>query len=63
MDTTCWLLAARKLHRQPGVLDAQRDPFATQLLEALVAPDLAANVTDTFAANILSPAFHIKRIA
>ena len=63
MDTACWLLAARKLHRQPGVLDAQRDPFGTQFLEALVAPDLAANVADTFFSNIVSPAFHIKRIA
>ena len=63
MDTTYWLLASRKPHRQPGVLDAQRDPFATQLLEALVDPDLATNVADTFATNILSAAFHIKRIA
>ena len=63
MDIACWLLAARQLHRQPGMLDAQGDPFSAQLLEALVVPDLAANVADTFATNILSAAFHIKRIA
>ena len=63
MDIACWLLVARQFHRQPGMLDAQRDPFTTQLLESLVVPDLAANVADTFATNILSPAFHITRIA
>ena len=63
MDTTFWLLSTRQPHRQPGVLDAERDPFTTQLLETFVVADLAANVTDTFATNILSAAFHIKRIA
>ena len=63
IDIACWLLAARQLHRQSGMLDAQGDPFSAQFLEALVVPDLAANVADPFATNILSPTFHIKRIA
>ena len=52
MDIACWLLVARQLHRQSGMLDAQGDPFSAQFLEALVVPDLAANVADPFATNI-----------
>ena len=63
MAIACGLLAARQLHRQSGMLDAQVDPFTAQFLEALVIPDLVANVADPFATNILSPTFHIKRIA
>lgn len=57
------LPAARGLHRQPGVLNAQRDPFATQFLEVLVVPDLAAKVADPFMANILSLAFGSIRVS
>ena len=60
MAIACGLLAARQLHRQSGMLDAQVDPFTAQFLEALVIPDLVANVADPFATNILSPTFHIK---
>ena len=45
MDIVFRLLAARQLHRQSGMLDAQGDPFSAQFFEAFVVPDLAANVT------------------
>src|SRR3990170_4549887 len=60
---SCRSRVALLLHGQPGVLDAERDPFSAELLEALVVADPAANVGDRCTTNILSATLPIKRIA